>query len=280
MIRHSIIRTFAISLYLICACGFSAAYATAVDSAGKIIASDGVVNAQNLKSEKRPLKRGDDFYVEDTILTAEKSTVSLRFTDGTLLELKENSNFIIKEYQFEHKTPESDSYSAELVKGGFRTITGALGKRNPDQYEVKARMTTLTIRGTELVMNIVPDPSSVGGIMGQLNVQVGLLEGAAVVSSGGNSIDLTPNTNAVVNAMGAISRSPGVPDSMMDGYSSQSIKQLIQQSIEAGYPPSGVSTVPADQTTLIEGEGTTKKPAPIGGSSPCEGVSSMSGAMP
>jgi hypothetical protein len=125
----------------------SAAEAT-VAAAGQVIVAIGQVFAVDAKNAKRPLARGDHFYASDTILTEDKSNVSLRFIDNTLLDLKEKSTYKIVNYHFNEKQPEKDSYSAELIEGGFRTITGALGKRNPDNYEVKARMTTLTIRGT------------------------------------------------------------------------------------------------------------------------------------
>ncbi|MFI4956581.1 MAG: FecR domain-containing protein [Gammaproteobacteria bacterium] len=260
----------AISMGLMVLMTFTTAQGVALASAGKIIAADGKVEAVNVDKEVRPIKRGDDFYVQDTINTDEASTVSLRFTDGTLLELKEKSSFEIKNYQFKQDAPAGDSYSAELIKGGFRTITGALGQRNPDHYEVQARMTTLTIRGTEYVMNFSTDS----------DVQVGLLTGAATVSAGNNTVDLTPNTNAVIHANGYIVRAYGVPASMMHGYSSNNIGTLREQATHAGFSASGsAGKNQSDQKVYIEGEGSTKPPAPVGASSPCAGVAGMSGAM-
>ena len=243
------------------------AHAVALVSAGKIIAADGQVAAINVDKDTRPIKRGDDFYVMDTIKTEAASTVSLRFTDGTLLELKENSAFEIKDYQFKQDAPQSDSYSSELIKGGFRTITGALGKRNPDHYDVQARMTTLTIRGTEYVLNIEQNGE----------VQVGLLQGGATVTAGGNALYLTPNTNAVIHTDGHIVRGEGVPATMMHGYSSNNIDTLRTQSTRAGFTANTSDN--GQGTVFIEGQGASKPPAPVGSSSPCAGVAGMAGAM-
>jgi hypothetical protein len=260
-------------------------HAVALVSAGKIIAADGKVSAINVDKEVRPIKRGDDFYMMDTIQTDDASTVSLRFTDGTLLELKEKSAFEIKDYHFKQDEAQNDSYSAQLIKGGFRTITGALGKRNPDHYAVQAQMTTLTIRGTEYVININAN-----------DVQVGLISGAASVSSCGNNmtasgatgvaalcgkkVDLVANSNAVIHRDGTIVRAPGVPSSMMNGYSSNNINTLKTQAVNAGFT-SGPSqnNNSGGQTVFIQGEGNASPPPPVNASSPCAGVAGMAGAM-
>lgn len=249
--------------------GLSSAYAMAVESAGKIIASNGQVQAVNAAGESRSLKRGDVFFVMDTVTTADKSTVSLQFSDGTLLELKEKSSFKIAAYKFDKNNPADDSYFAELVKGGFRTITGALGKRSPDEFEIKARMTTLTVRGTKLMMEFTE----------KFEVQVGVIEGAVQLTADGNVQDVTANESVIVRRDGRMQIYNRIPATMLEGYSSSNINALQEQAAT-----NNGSTSPEDQpTTFIEGEGAQKPKDPVGsgdgGSSPCEGISSMSGAM-
>lgn len=293
MNQYRDIAHFIVAACLMLLIGLSSAYAVAIESAGKIIAADGKVTALNYSGVTRAIKRGDNFYVEDTILTGEKSTVSLAFTDGTLLELKEQSAYKIKNYQYKENAPKDDSYIAELVKGGFRSITGAIGKRTPEHYEVKARMTTLTVRGTKLMMQFTPATGNEASCHTEkladgtqqsnaamptcMDVQVGVIEGAVVVASAGHEEEVKANTSLTVNTAGVMVHSDSIPPAMMEGYSNKDINTLINQAQTAG-----VKNTPQDTTTFIEGEGSAKQPLPLGGSgsTPCDRVSSMAASMP
>ncbi len=235
-------------------------YAEALQSSGAILSAIGKVSAVNSKEIIRALQRGDSFYAEDTIKTEGNSHVTLRFSDGTLVELKENSNYKVSAYHFKSDQPDKDSFAAELIEGGFRTITGLLGKRNPDNYEVKARMTTLTIRGTEYT----------AGFTSEGNLETFLESGVIVVQvTDGSSLTLDhshPGASVGINKQ--IQPLKTMPAVLQAGFRPGGFRALRQE---------GAATAPQSTqgTVFIQGDGAFAPPNGPSGSANCNQSSSM-----
>lgn len=121
--------------------------AQAMDAIAKVIVSVGKVEAYNAAGETRQLKRRSPVFVSDTVVTANGAKAQLRFTDGSMLALNPDSRFAIEEYQYQ--LGEEDGKAVyNLLKGGMQTITGAIGRKNKDNYELKTPTATIGIRGT------------------------------------------------------------------------------------------------------------------------------------
>ncbi len=120
--------------------------------AGKVIMSVGDVTAESLMDELRHLNRRSHVYVGDTITTAAGGRVQIRFNDGAIVSLRESTQFKITEYS--HQQKHEDSVVLELLKGGFKTITGKVGRDNREAYQVTTPVSSIGIRGTnyEIVM--------------------------------------------------------------------------------------------------------------------------------
>jgi hypothetical protein len=120
----------------------------AADSVAKVIKVQGVATAISETGDKRALSRGSDVYNKETIITATGGALTLHFTDGTVIDLGENSKYSITNYSYNAADPKGDKFNSEIIEGGFRAITGSVASRNPSAFSTKARMTTLTVRGT------------------------------------------------------------------------------------------------------------------------------------
>ncbi|MBT8135770.1 MAG: FecR domain-containing protein, partial [Gammaproteobacteria bacterium] len=130
--------------------------ALAVEQAGQVIFVAGTVTVERPESTK--LKKTDPVFEGDVIVTAARSRGQLLMKDGAKFSLRANTRFAVEEYFLageEREQPDgsvvvaSDSSAvASLVKGGFRTISGAIGNDDPEQYAVKSPAATMGIRGT------------------------------------------------------------------------------------------------------------------------------------
>lgn len=125
------------------------------ESAGRIIMSRGNVEAINDQSGLRSLKRGDTVYGNDIVKTGDNSKVHIRFIDNALLALNANSELAINTYVFSKKNAQDNQVLMELVKGGFRTLSGKIGKNNKQAYKVTAPSASIGIRGTSYQLQIV-----------------------------------------------------------------------------------------------------------------------------
>jgi hypothetical protein len=123
---------------------------------GQVVWVKGVLKATQPKATERTLTRRSPIFVSDTLVTDAKSTGQIVFTDDSLLAIRENTSLQISQYKYNTKDPTQDSYVADLAKGGFRTITGAISKNNPSQYQAKTPVATISVRGTEFSVYYTP----------------------------------------------------------------------------------------------------------------------------
>lgn len=149
--------------------------AYAKDQAAVVIVTQGDFYAVNDQQTKRSLQRRSKVYVGDTLITGNKGRAQVRFIDGAVISLRPDSELNIQKYSY-GKTNSDEGSLMTLLKGGFRTITGAIGKQ---KYKVVTSMATIGIRGThyEAVIN-------------NNQLFVALWDGGVTLSNNAGQIDL------------------------------------------------------------------------------------------
>ena len=118
-----------------------------VDIIGKVVINIGGLEAEN-RGDTRKLKRNSKIYRGDTIKTPNRTHTQIRMKDGALLSIRQNTVLRFSEYNFNGSEDGTERSLLELIKGGFRTITGAIGHRNKRNYSVRTSVATIGIRGT------------------------------------------------------------------------------------------------------------------------------------
>jgi len=136
----------------------SAPSASAPASVGQVVWVSGVVKAISVNKVQRVLQRRGVIYAQDTIVTGEGASGEIVFSDNTITSLFPNSEIRVDKYQYTHgRAPSQDKYLVNVVKGGFRTITGAIAKSNPSNYQVSTPVATIGVRGTQWIVIVSPD---------------------------------------------------------------------------------------------------------------------------
>jgi hypothetical protein len=111
---------------------------------------DGSVKVLGLKSE---VENGD------TLVSEKNTYAQIRFVDNSEITLKPGTTFRIENFSYDAGKPDGDSAAFNLVKGGLRSITGLLGKRNKEKFSLKTPTATIGIRGTTFIAQYVPPPN-------------------------------------------------------------------------------------------------------------------------
>ena len=132
----------------------SAGYAIAEDSAGMVVASRGEVLAAS-NGGSRELKQGDYVYINDEIMTANRSFAVIQFVDGAKVTVRPDSLMIVETYVYNGDG--DDAATLSLVSGGLRVITGAMAKTNPENYKVRTPVALMGVRGTEFAIMLCGD---------------------------------------------------------------------------------------------------------------------------
>ena len=118
-------------------------------SAGRVNFAIGQVTSIDKDGKQRRLVRGSRINSGDTIKTS-RGRAQLRFSDGGYTSLAPNTEFRIDDYQDAEEPSRARSFFS-LLKGGLRTITGAIGKLRKKAYRLTTPVATIGIRGTEFV---------------------------------------------------------------------------------------------------------------------------------
>ncbi len=121
--------------------------------AGKTLLTKGAVTSDRVTG-RVTLKRRSLIFEKDEIRVGNDGRAQFRMSDTAIISLQENSILQIKEYKYKEGS-KTNSALLELIQGGLRTITGAIGKNNKKAYELRTPLATIGIRGTDYEVEIV-----------------------------------------------------------------------------------------------------------------------------
>ena len=114
--------------------------------------SSGNVQIIDANKQAKPAVKNAAVNVGDTIETND-GRIQLAFADGGKVSIQPHSVYKINKFAFAGAEDGSEYNFTELVKGGLRTITGLVGHKNRDRYQLKTAVATIGIRGTEFTLN-------------------------------------------------------------------------------------------------------------------------------
>jgi hypothetical protein len=142
-------RTFALIFSLLLVVMSTLAHAVE-EAAGRVGNMNGTLVVQRVDGTVKVVGPKSEVFAGDMLITAKDSYAQVEMNDGTKMTIRPNSNLRIEAYQFRKEAPKSDNILLRLLRGGFRTVTGLIGKRgNADAYKLRTATATIGIRGTD-----------------------------------------------------------------------------------------------------------------------------------
>ena len=163
-------------------------------AAGRVEFAYGQVSIENASGEQKAAKKGTELESGDTI-TTERGRAQLRFTDGAFTSLQPKTSFKVEDYNYDGKEDGNERSFFSLFRGGLRTLTGAIGKRNRNAYRMKTPVATIGIRGTGYTTLELDDGSRL--VLTPIGTTVSTLDDGTEVQSNSNigGIRITPEGN-------------------------------------------------------------------------------------
>jgi hypothetical protein len=162
--KHSITQTLWILMMALAITLSFSAKTYAQNKIGHVIFTTDELTATN-NGKTRNLRRGSSIYVGDIVRSSSDTISQIRMKDNALIALKPDTEFGFDQYQFSNK-PENNSSIFSLIRGGFRTITGLIGKHNKKHYKVKTSVATIGIRGTHYGLALCQQSNCAGNAGG------------------------------------------------------------------------------------------------------------------
>lgn len=120
--------------------------------AGTVMETQGSVQV----ADKR-ISAKTEIFQGDQITTGSDGELLIRMTDGTTMAVRPNSVLKVDRYRFENDAKKSseNNFLVRLVKGGLRTVTGLIGKRNPNEFKIATPTATIGVRGTDFEVAVI-----------------------------------------------------------------------------------------------------------------------------
>jgi hypothetical protein len=159
----------------------------AVFANGTVTQLSGTLSVKKADGSVRILSQRSQIESGDTINTERDSYAQIRFTDGAQVTLKPSTAVKIDSFKFTEDKPQEDSFLYSLVKGGLRAVTGVVGKRSSDKYQLGTATATVGIRGTTFNAD---DCVSNECARLETGVYVGVSDGEIVVRNGQGELGL------------------------------------------------------------------------------------------
>jgi FecR-like protein len=130
-------------------------------AAGRFLSVTGDVRVVGADGAKRAAQRGGEFREGETIVTGASSLAQARTADGGLISVRSDTEMKLDKFAYAGEKDSNASFLVSLVKGGFRTITGLIGRANRDGYRVTTPSATIGIRGTHYeLVHVLPQAAS------------------------------------------------------------------------------------------------------------------------
>jgi hypothetical protein len=131
--------------------------AWAAQVAGAVTNLSGALMAKKADGSVKILAVKSEIEQGDTLVSEKNTYAQIRFIDNSEITLKPNTTFKVEAFAYEADKPAADAATFSLVKGGLRSITGLLGKRNKEKFSLKTPTATIGIRGTTFTADLVDD---------------------------------------------------------------------------------------------------------------------------
>lgn len=160
--------------------------------AGQVQFVYGTVQLTTEAGKSHPIQKGDAVNEGDTLTTAPAASAQIRMQDGGFIAVRPDTRLKFDSFKFNGKQDGSEQSFFSLFKGGFRAVTGLIGRINKSNYRITTSYATLGIRGTDHETFVVAPGSTMAAVApaGTYN-KVNL--GETSMTTGKGTIFILPN---------------------------------------------------------------------------------------
>ena len=163
--------------------------AYAANTAGQVTHLSGVLTAKHPDGSAKVFSVKSQVQEGDTLTTEQDTYARIKFADGGEIVMRPNSQLKVASYSFNEAKPESDSIIFNMLRGGLRSVTGLVGRRNREAVSVTTTTATIGIRGTHfgalMCQNDCGGIPTVTGKPPENGLHLDVTDGAIVVKNQG-----------------------------------------------------------------------------------------------
>lgn len=118
----------------------------------RLLEATGPIEAIDAAGRPRALETGSTVRLGDVMETGADAAARIEFEDGERLRLRADSHARVSQWSLPDVGP--GQRVIELLAGGLRAVTGAIGNRDGDDYRTVTPTATLGVRGTDYALRL------------------------------------------------------------------------------------------------------------------------------
>lgn len=185
-------------------------------SAGRVQFVAGQVTAETPDGTARALKKGDSVEEGEAVVTGADGQAQLVMIDEALVAVRPNTRLRFETYQYAGKQDGTESAVMALLRGGFRTLTGIIGKAKRSAYRINTPTATIGIRGTDHEPLYIPPPAPGETPPGPPGTYNKVNSGETYIENANGRIELGPNQAGFASATPGVApvKLPKLPEFM------------------------------------------------------------------
>jgi len=121
---------------------------------GRVVQIKGMVQATDARGSTQILSKNSEVFEGDRITTALGATTRLDMVDDAVIDLKSDSSLRLTAYRLKSGFEKGSRSIIDLIKGGLRTLTGAIAANPVADYRFHTGIMTIGVRGTDYVVKL------------------------------------------------------------------------------------------------------------------------------
>lgn len=172
---------------------------------GKISVASGEASIQR-GTQTIPATTNTPLEQKDVINTKEGAKLQVILNDSTVITIGAGTTVSVDEYV---DTGDDKKVEIGIAKGVFKSITGQIGKANPDKFKLETRTTTIGIRGTTIAGNIQENQNTIA-----------CTDGAAIVTEKSTGVTVELPAGSITQV------TPGAPPAPPRAYTPQDLQAV------------------------------------------------------
>jgi len=185
-----------------------------------------------------PVVQGQRVITGSVISTGDGARAHLKFSDGLVVMLDQNTTFRVADYQYDANDARGNRAQFDLTNGAVRLITGEIGRRSPNAVALRTTHAAFSAQGTDYMVALV-NPAYLSVVSGSVAVRN---TGGAVLFSQGSYGEV-----ANAESVGVAIREQDVPAAARSAF----LRLLEAQKAAAAIPASEAASSGFDTSTLI-----------------------------
>jgi hypothetical protein len=181
-------------------------------SAGVVQFAAGDVKVIAASGAERVARKGVPVSVGDTLLTAPGALAQLKMGDGAIVVVQPQSRLTVAEFHYAGKEDGTEKVRYRLEQGGFRAVTGAIGRTHKQNYLIETPIAHMGVRGTDHESYYFPATGPVAGDGAKPGAYNKVNTGRTFMRTGMGEVEIDPNQVGYVASAGQVPTIlPGVP---------------------------------------------------------------------